>query len=515
MAVWRISRCRAVFVLAAGMAIALLLALASCGAEATPTPTATPRPPTATPVPATPTPIPPTATPTRIPPTSTPAPPTATPRPGETPRPTATPTPVPPTATPTAAAATATPKPLNQANLAPRSTFSDAEWAKIVADAKKEGEVLAYCWQNFSSYKDAWARKKFTADTGIKFDQITFSGSVLNQRIEAEQRAGVYKADVYCAASSHPATPLKKGWLTPIDMLPSLKDVRNPDVWHASPIMTPELVTDGVWEQGRAHYIINTKVVPRERWPKKHRDVLDPYWKGVKNCIQDPSTGVTPDTHLWRKYHELGYPDWWPGYWYDMYSRQAGIAFKFFIGQVSPVQTGECGIELSRAGTTAGGLKQTQEVDGATWIQYGSFDYSIPAQQLAGTNMGVMKAAPHPNAALVLMNWYFSKEVQASLVAERGVHVSLRKDVPDPIEAKYWPEKPEPRYWVHDFRWREFEDYSFNRRINFKLMNEGAYTRAAWIQEMKDTSMAFWGTPLPPTYPNYNFTEDQLKPTKR
>ncbi len=495
--------------------LVVMAALVACGAEATPTPTATPRPPTATPIPATPTPVPATATPTPIPPTPTPAPPTATPRPGETPRPTATPTVAPPTATPVPA--TPTPKPKGGTpGLAPSFTYSDAEWAKIVADAKKEGEVLGYCWSIFSSWKDAFVRKQFTADTGIKFDQITFSGSVLNQRIEAEQRAGVFKADFYCASSSHPVTPIKKGWLRPIDMLPSLKDVKNPDIWHASPIiLAPELLEDPTWQQGRAHYDVNTKVVPRERWPKTIQDMLDPYWKGVKNCMPDPSTGVTPDTHFWRWYHELDYADWWPGFWYDFASRQSGTLFKYFIGQVVPVITGECGINLSRAGTSASGLKTLHEVDGATWIKQGTFvDRSLPGQQTAGTELGVMKTAPHPNAALVLANWLYTKETQTRMSAERGVLVSLRKDVPDPIQAKYWPEKPEPRYWLHDLKWREFEDYSFARRINFKLMNEGAFTRDGWIREVKETSMGFWGQFPPPAYPNYNFTEDQLKPSK-
>jgi hypothetical protein len=52
--------------------------------------------------------------------------------------------------------------------------------------------------------------------------------------------------------------------------------------------------------------------------------------------------------------------------------------------------------------------------------------------------MGIMKAAPHPNAALVFINWYLSKEGQEAVgkIQRQG---SIRRDVqsyvPDVLKA--------------------------------------------------------------------------------
>jgi hypothetical protein len=45
------------------------------------------------------------------------------------------------------------------------------------------------------------------------------------------------------------------------------------------------------------------------------------------------------------------------------------------------------------------------------------------------STMGVLKTAPHPNAALVFVNWFYSKEGQDFLVKQFQLPSGLRKDV--------------------------------------------------------------------------------------
>jgi hypothetical protein len=61
---------------------------------------------------------------------------------------------------------------------------------------------------------------------------------------------------------------------------------------------------------------------------------------------------------------------------------------------------------------------------------------SYPAQT---AEMGVLKVAPHPNAALVFVNWYLSKEGQDAVgkVQKQG---SIRRDVPSYVPDVLKPE---------------------------------------------------------------------------
>ena len=487
------------------MALAgLLAALVACGAEATPTPT--PRAPTATPVPATPTPVPPTATPTPIPPTPTSAAPTATPRPGETPRPaTATPTPRPATATPTPLPPTATPAPKPKTAIGARvlpsqNIISDAEWAKIVEAAKKEGNVTCYCW-SFGTWQDKWLRDSFKAATGIELELMRFSGTIAAERIKTEARAGKYIADTWNAVASYHVGDMEKGGLLkPIDNLPALRDVASLDVWRWSPVISRYTLEIPKGSNGASYpggnFLYNTNLLPPERLPKTRQDLLDPYWKG-KVCENDPITYAGLDYTVWGWYRESGYADWYPEFIWEYYNKGDRF-FMGLLGGPNSLNMGNCAITVTWIGAISSGqVKATHLEEKATWIKTESFDPPLPGRALSSSGLSVLAKLPHPNAALVFANWLLSKEGQESW-AKMGYGSINRRDVPHQVEEKYWPRKTTNQYWAPESPWLDFENYSYGNKDGvFKLVKQGM-TKEAWLKWMKDTSMTFWGQYPPP-----------------
>jgi len=64
-------------------------------------------------------------------------------------------------------------------------------------------------------------------------------------------------------------------------------------------------------------------------------------------------------------------------------------------------------------------------------------------------SLGLMNRAPHPNAAVVFINWLLTKEGQ--LVWSKAVNaVSRRVDVPTDHLPKYAIPNPKTKYWDSD-----------------------------------------------------------------
>ena len=491
-------------------AIGLLTALAACAAEATPT--ATPVPPTPTKAPATPTPVPATpATPTPVPPTPTPTriPPTPTPTPlppSVTPLATATPTPPPPIGTPT-------PKPpAPHAGLPPSNIIPDAEWAKIVEAAKKEGKLTLYTWELSTADKQKYARDGMKQAYGIDVEFLILSSSWTVERIASEARAGIYNADVVNIVSTYYPKMAKDDWLRRIDNLPSFKDVKDPELWMMSPIKSPYYVMAPISNVGSHNFQYNTKVVPPERVPRTYQDLLDPYWKTVKQCESDPVGSNAANTGFWTNWFPLG-NDWFPGFWYDIQNKGAGQLVFYATGQPNLIIRGECGIFIPLStDSSAGHLKDIQVRLGAPWVVGGTWDPPTPIVAAGHYSMAVLNKAPHPNAALVYINWVSSKDGQVSYakqVADRG---ALRKDIPIPVEAKYWAEKPPTEFWLKDPAVDSFLEYTAASRLIVKMLKEGM-PREAWLKQVKDLTQSFYGQYPIPKAETFPLPKEAIKPS--
>ncbi len=379
-----------------------------------------------------------------------------------------------------------------------------------MAAAKKEGKVTVYNW-TLSTWMDPWVKESFKAAYGIEVETIRVSGAILSERLKSEYRAGVYKADVWNSAHAYTAHVDQQGLLLPaLGKLPVFRDVTDANVWYYNPLWSSNVAFAAAMYRGNSNYTVNTKVVPPEREPKKWPDLLDPYWK-QKICATDPVTSVIPDMIVWRSFRAQGYPDSWPGLFYDIYNRKDARIVYQMVGGTAPINTGECGFNINLIAVPAATRKVNETEEKITWLKGASFDPAEPTQPTHDHSSGLVKNAPHSNAAMLFLNWWYSKEGQTSMVNYKGQAMSMRRDVPDAVEAKYFPEKPVTAFWTAEPDWFLFENYAFATRLQFRMMKEGM-SKDAWLKEFKDTSLSYWGK-FPPA-PAVIYAMDEPKPTK-
>ncbi len=296
-----------------------------------------------------------------------------------------------------------------------------AAWQDLMAAAKSEGRlVVAAC----PDVTDAIG-KAFTQDTGL---EIAFlSGNVVDvgNRVEAELTSGRVTVDVRLGGSSD-VVFAKQGLFTPLDdklILPNVTDTAN---WAGNKL---DWVDDG----GR-FMLIPVQYVTG--WPLINRDAIDisqittwqdllkPEFKG-KIAAFDPTVSVGLGTSVYL-------------------ARLFGIDFvkRLYKGQevvitrdrrqlVEWAARGVYPIVLSAEAPTIEPFRAAG-IDSLTVKVMADG----PGNLLGGCHVAyVPKAAPHPAAAQVFINWYASSRgqqvlVQATHQPSRRVDVS-REGVPD------------------------------------------------------------------------------------
>jgi iron(III) transport system substrate-binding protein len=150
---------------------------------------------------------------------------------------------------------------------------------------------------------------------------------------------------------------------------------------------------------------INTNLVPPDQEPRKWSDLFDPKWKG-KLEMDDPR-GSGPGGTILSGMEALYGPD-------DVDQKLAAQNM-FFATQAGPLldalARGEYAVYLSSAHTDV----IAQRLAGAPIKQI------KPEEGIGITpiNEGLLKNAPHPNAAKLWMEWSLSQEGQ-QLLADQG-----------------------------------------------------------------------------------------------
>jgi len=369
-----------------------------------------------------------------------------------------------------------------------------------VEAAKKEGTFTCYCW-DFNNWQSEWVRKSFKAATGIEMELMSFSGTISTERIKTEARAGKYIADVFGAVTTYHPDMEKLGLLKRIDNLPALRDVGDPDLWQFSPIVSPYTLASPKAALGpvAGNFSYNANLLPPERMPKKPQDLLDPWLKG-KMCEINPITMSGLDSTLWRHYRALGYPDYWPEFYWDLYNK-GSRHFWYLLGSADPLIKGDCLLKLGWSGVAAGTTKEININQRAPWIKAAGL--GIPPLGISTQGHSLTAKSPHPNAGMLFENWLFSKEGQQTWV-NAGWGAVARRDVTSLVEKEYWPSNPVTQYWISDAEWMDFEGYSYSAKGVFKLTNDGM-SKDAWLKWVKDLSMTYWGKYPPAPTTTYSF----------
>jgi len=269
------------------------------------------------------------------------------------------------------------------------------DWDKVVAAAKGEGKVVFYSGLVGSPSTAAIARA-FEKTYGITAEFLDLRISEIRERMRAEQIAGRIIGDVL-TTSYNVTTSIERneGYVQPLKPFPNRERVR-----AASRVDNPSGTQAPVYML-KYGILINTRMVAPADEPKSWKDLLDAKWTG-KILADDP--------------------------------RALGGGFNAFVAQHDKI-----GVEFLRKlaeqkPTFSRDLRESERrVARGEFPVYAPFlfnDFSslrglpikaiVPAEGVAYVQFvaSMIKNAPHPNAALLFINFLLSDEAQIILANE-------------------------------------------------------------------------------------------------
>ncbi|MBI4288375.1 MAG: extracellular solute-binding protein [Chloroflexi bacterium] len=296
---------------------------------------------------------------------------------------------------------------------APAASAEDAAWEKVVQAAKKEGSLNIYSFSMTGDIAMVTATA-FQKRYGIKVDVISGRGAEFVERIKTEQRVGQVVADIMEASSTHTLNMKMAGGTVSSKEIPVL---RQKDAWRVDPLAAD---SEGHLLVQRSMYLlpwVNTNMVKAGQEPKSYRDLLKPEWKG-KMLFPEPSVS-TGAYNVFMPLIDKGFLD-------NNYVRSLKDQDLRFVAG-----TRDIAASLSR-GEAHFGLLAT-DVDAAPFVKEGAPIRALPMEEGIAINLSAIvrvKNGPHPNAALVFMNWILGSEGQEVYSKVIGL-ASVRKDVPD------------------------------------------------------------------------------------
>ena len=310
---------------------------------------------------------------------------------------------------------------------------SSSEWSRTVEATSKEGQVNVYTFATWgNAIQNANVFQK--AFPNIRLSLVTGSVSDLSQRIMAERRAGKYLADVIVIGVNVSRELLQAKMLDPVKPMLILPEVVDESKWwrgkhlYADPENQFIFKFSGNPQYGSISY--NTKLVKEDDF-KSIWDFVNPKWKG-KITARDV-TRPGPGNGAMRFFYN---------------SPKIGQEFiKRLYGQmdITLFRDGRVGVDWLANGKYAICFFCASDVYKAA-AQGLPVDVFGPMKEGAGLVSGygalvIPKAAPHPSAAKVFVNWLLSREGQLTLQkalsgSQEEAPDSLRIDIPkDEIPA--------------------------------------------------------------------------------
>jgi iron(III) transport system substrate-binding protein len=280
-----------------------------------------------------------------------------------------------------------------------------SEWDRVVGAAKREGQLNLYV----NRYGQAPLLEEFRKDhPEIRIVTVTGGGSQLVSRVMAEARAGNVVADLFSGGSGTALTLHRGKALEPLKPAFILPEVLDESKWyggrHAFTDPERQFVFVYIVLPGLRGLGYNRNLVDPEEF-RSYRDLLNPKWKG-RIVAQRPALGGGITAHLQFYYHhpELG-PD---------FMRRFFGAMDMTFGDQRTIDdwlaAGKFAICL--------GCREIDKAKGqglpVDHFEMGEWKEGEPLST-GGGSLGLMRGAPHPNAARVFINWFLSRRGQTVL----------------------------------------------------------------------------------------------------
>jgi putative spermidine/putrescine transport system substrate-binding protein len=302
------------------------------------------------------------------------------------------------------------------------ATAAPAAWgqsaADVMAGAKREGKLVSYGmsddWVNFENVFKAIEQRY-----GVKHTDTDMTSAEEITRLLAERNAPV--ADIADIGYDFVGRLLENKLAMPY---------RNAH-WDKIPAQFKD--PDGRWAVsywGAISFLVNTDKV--KTMPGTWNDLLKPDYKDMV-CSRDPrvSTYATASVLAAAYANGGGEGNVQPGLDWFKKLRDTGNLRKGVVLNVASVQKGECPISL------------VYDFDGFAKRDATGLPLKVVIPQDATVGMlfaqYISAAAPHPNAAKVAIDFFFSDEGQV-LLAHGYAHPSRKVALPADVAAKMLPE---------------------------------------------------------------------------
>jgi iron(III) transport system substrate-binding protein len=304
---------------------------------------------------------------------------------------------------------------------------NDAEWNKVVAAAKEEGEIVLIIPPS-STHRDFLAREWPKVFPDIKLSQTSVPPGQQFTRLSVERGAGKYLWDLVFTGSDNAFQLRDAGMLDPIKPEFVAAEVKNPDTW-------------GGWDEAfadtAATYVFtsrtflkmpfyNAKLLSPDKVKAEGTKIfLDPVLK-KKVIWDDPAFGGSGRTFAPVMLRLLG----------EEGLRQFVASQVVFVTQMSDLvdRMARSQYIMSLGPVLTGLLDRYREAGVPLDIRPLGNTPELGAYANTGaSNIVVLKNRPHPNATRVFLNWYLSKPVEAALAKEMGED-TRRSDVAQQVE---------------------------------------------------------------------------------
>jgi iron(III) transport system substrate-binding protein len=290
----------------------------------------------------------------------------------------------------------------------------------LYAAAKKEGEVVWYTTSEEPELQAGFEK----AYPGVKLTEVSVSGTAMVTRIAAEQKGNKYSVDVVNGESSNELNLRSANALapyTPPDESPLPSGVSLPAGYATALYANTTVIA------------YNPKSVQKLGLtpPTSVSDFANPKW--------NHQISVDPTAVTWY----LGLGDTLGGRdKVKSLMEQIGKNNPVFVtsrtAAVTAVQSGDPAATMSAYGYRAASLAKKDP---------SSLVFVNPTPLPTTLNVvNLVRNAPHPNAARLLIDWLSSKEGQEVIAGQTG-RITLRSDVPN--NPLIWdPSKWKPQYDV-------------------------------------------------------------------
>lgn len=320
---------------------------------------------------------------------------------------------------------------IESALLAAAAPGPEAEWAKTVAAAKKEGKVTVFLYQRENIEAAVKAFEKSFSD--IQIVTAATSAAETGPRLMAERRAGKFLWDI-CICG--PTTPF--GVLYPAKALDPIKPA----------LMLPEVVDASKWWEGKHHYMdpegshifvflgsvdlpnlfYNKNLVDAKEF-KSYWDVINAKWRGKIVALDPRQPGrQRVGGRFIYNIPELG---------------EKFLTRLFTEMDVALSRDDRQALDWLAVGKYAlclfCGNIETATAQGLPVGEFDVYRWKETPAITSGSNgsIALMNQAPHPNAARVFINWLLSREGQASFqkimnsadLLVESMRVDIAKDV--------------------------------------------------------------------------------------